>query len=85
MKCLVKEIENEGLASFLGKRVTIFCGVFIYTGKMVGCNETCVKLEDAFIVYETGGFTEKNWKDAQKLPYDWYVQTRSIESFGPLK
>ena len=58
---------------------------YIYTGTLTGVNETCVLLTDAAIVYETGSFTEKNWKDAQKLPHDWYVQTASIESFGKLK
>ena len=52
---------------------------------MTGVNETCVLLTDAAIVYETGAFTETDWKDAQKLPHDWYVQTASIESFGKLK
>lgn len=85
MKCLVKEVENEGLAGLLGQTVTFFCGVYIYTGKMVGVNETCVKLTDAKIVYETGELTSKTWKDAQSLPNDWYVQTAAIESFGVLK
>ncbi len=43
------------------------------------------KLTDASIVYETGVLTDKNWKDAQKLPNDWYVQQTAIESFGVLK
>ena len=85
MKVMVTEVENEGLEALMGKRVTLFCGVYIYTGKLVGVNDTCVKLEDAGIVYETGPFTESHWKDCQKLPNDWYVATQSIESFGVLK
>ena len=85
MRVLVNEVENEGLFALMGKRVTLFCGVYIYTGKLVGVNDTCVKLEDAGIVYETGSFNEKNWKDCQKLPNAWYVTTQSIESFGELK
>lgn len=85
MKVLVNEVENEGLLALMGKRVTLFCGVYIYTGKLVGVNETCVKLEDAGIVYETGSFTDNKWKDCQPLPKDWYVTTQSIESFGELK
>lgn len=85
MKMIVTEIENEGLEALMGKRVTLFCGVYIYTGKLVGVNQTCVKLEDAGIVYETGPFNERHWKDCQKLPNDWYVSTQSIESFGVLK
>ena len=85
MKVLVNEVENEGLFALMGKRVTLFCGVYIYTGKLVGVNDTCVKLEDAGIVYETGPFRDKKWKDCQSLPKDWYVTMQSIESFGELK
>lgn len=28
MKIIVEEVENEGLESLLGKRVTLFCGVY---------------------------------------------------------
>ena len=85
MKVLVQEKEGEGLESFLGKAITLFCGVYIYTGKVVGVNDTCIKLSDAKIVYETGELTSKSWKDAQPLPHDWYVTTQSIESFGEMK
>ena len=85
MKILVKEADSEGLESLLGKRVTLFCAAYIYTGKLIGVNQTCVKLEDASIVYETGELTTSSWKDAQKLPKDWYVQLSSVESFGELK
>jgi len=83
MKVLVNEVENEGLDSLLGQTVTLWCGVYIYTGKLVGVNSTCVKLENAMIVYETGEFTSKTWKVAQSLGTDsWYVQVQAIESFG---
>jgi len=86
MKVMVTEVENEGLDALLGQRVTLFCGVYIYTGKLVGVNDTCVKLENAGIVYETGPFNQKNWKDMQCFGGDeWYVATQSIESFGILK
>ena len=85
MKVLVKEDTNEGLEALMGQVVTLFCGVYIYSGTLVGVNDTCVKLEDAGIVYETGPFTDKGWSDRQALPHDWYVTTQSIESFGLLK
>jgi len=85
MKKIITEVEGEGLVSLLGERVTLFCANYIYTGKLAGVNETCVLLEDASIVYETGAFTETKWKDAQALPNKWYVQTNAIESFGVLK
>lgn len=85
MKMIVETTKAEGLESLLGQRITCFCLNYIYTGKLVGVNETCVKLEAVSIVYETGDFTDKDWKDAQLLPNDWYVQIATIESFGVLK
>ena len=85
MKVLVKEIENEGLNCLIGKRVTLFCCRYIYTGELVGVNDDCVKLSDCGIVFETGSFNDKSWKDYQKLPNDFYVAKQSIESFGELK
>jgi hypothetical protein len=85
MKVLVEEKQGEGLESLLGKVVTLFCCRYIYTGKLVGGNDTCVKLAEAGIVYETGSLDNDKWDDMQKLPNDWYVQTSSIESFGLLK
>ena len=85
MKKLITEVENEGLLKLIGERITLFCANYIYTGKLIGVNETCVLLENAAIVYETGPLSDKSWKDAQPLPQNWYVQTAFIESFGLLK
>jgi hypothetical protein len=87
MKKLVKveEVEGDGLIGLMGENVTLFCLNYIYTGKLVGVNDTFVKLEKAAIVYETGSFSDPKFKDAQNLPNDWYIQVSSIESFGKLK
>lgn len=85
MKLMVKEVSGEGFEGLMGQRVTLFCSAYIYTGELVGVNTDCVKLTDASIVYETGSLTDKNWKDAQRLPNDWYVQKSAIESFGIMK
>jgi len=85
MKKIVQEVTGEGLEKLLGERVTLFCLNYIYTGLLAGVNETCVLLEQAAIVYETGELTSKTWKDAQALPGPWYVQRGAIESFGILK
>jgi hypothetical protein len=84
MKKIIDD-ETDGLESLLGERVTFWCVNYIYTGKLVGVNDSCVKLTDAAIVYETGELDAKSWKDAQSLPNDWYVQLSAIESFGVLK
>jgi hypothetical protein len=81
----VTEVEGEGLMGLMGQRITLFCLNYIYTGTLVGVNETCVKLDDPAIVYETGAFTDKYWKDAQKLPNSLYVQLACVESFCVLK
>ena len=81
MKKLVEEVECEGLEILLGEQVTLFCVNYIYTGKLVGINDKYVKLEKASVVYETGAFTDKSFKDAQLLPRDLYVMTASVESF----
>lgn len=85
MRVIVDEISGEGLDGLLGQVITLFCMNYIYTGKLVGINDTCVKIEGAKIVYETGALTDKAWKDAQALPGSWYVRTGAIESFGLLK
>ena len=85
MKKLIEDVENEGLISLMGEVVTLFCMNYFYTGKLIGVNETCVLLKDPSIVYETGSFADKIWKDAQKLPNNIYVMINSIESFGVIK
>jgi len=78
-----KEVKEEGFLSLLGQNVEIFCGVYIYAGKLVGVNTTCVKLANPHLVYETGGFLDKKYKDAQPMGREYhYVATTLIESFG---
>jgi predicted DNA binding protein len=85
MKKLVEEVQGEGLVKFLGERITLFCANYIYTGKLIGVNDDCVLLSDCGIVYETGSFTDKKWKDYQVFPNDHYIMKQSIESFGIIK
>ncbi len=80
----VTEVDGEGLEGLLGQSVTLFCANYIYAGKLEGVNDTCVKLAEAAIVYETGPFMEPKWTDAQKLPNAVYVQIAAIESFTVL-
>jgi len=79
----VTEVEGEGLEALLGEQVLLFGLNYIYAGKLSGVNDTFVQLEEASIVYETGPFNTKGYKDAQTLPGNaWYVQRGAIESFG---
>lgn len=85
MKKIVEDTQ-EGLLSLLGERVLILTAGYFYEGKLVGVNDSCVKLSDPGIVYETGSFKESTYKDLQKLHADeWYVSTGLIESFGRSK
>ena len=79
------EVEEEGFLALIDEVITIFCLNYIYTGKLIGVDDTCVLLEDPSIVYETGSFSDDDWKDVQKLPNNWRVQMSCIESFGVLK
>ena len=81
----VVEVANEGLISLLGETITCFCMNYIYTGVLEGVNDTCILLTSPKIVYETGDFSSKDWKDAQALPNQLYIQTGAIESFGIVK
>ena len=82
----VTEVEGEGLEALLNENVLLFGLNYIYAGKLIGVNTNFVKLENAKIVYETGAFSDKEYKDAQALPgSSWYVQTSAVESFGPGK
>ena len=81
----VQDVDNEGFMALIGKRITCFCMNYIYTGDLTGVNDTCILLENPSIVYETGSFDTKTWKDAQKLPNSLYLQTTAIEAFGEIK
>ena len=79
----VVEVEGQGLEALLGEDVMLFCLNYIYAGKLTGVNEKDIVLENAHIVYETGAFSDKKFKDAQALPVsEWRVKTSAIESYG---
>lgn len=78
----VAEVEGEGLESLLGEKVQLWCMNYIYTGKLVGVGEDCVRLEDAGVVYETGALDADSWSDMQRVPKPLYVRIGAIESFS---
>lgn len=83
MKKLIED-ENEGLLSLIGEDdFTVFTSGYFYHGKLVGVNETCIKIENPSIIYETGKFSDTGFKDIQPLCVKyWYISIGSIESFG---
>lgn len=85
MKVLM-EIKEEGLESLIGKKIILFCANYFYTGKLIGVNKSFVKLENPAIVYETGPFTDKQYKDEQPIgTKEHFVRIPAIESFGEAK
>ena len=85
MKRIVKSNEISGFDSMLGKKVILFCGVYIYTGILSGVNDDHIELSKPKLVYETGELSSGNWKDAQILLCPWRVMRQGIESWGPAK
>jgi hypothetical protein len=85
MKTEYKENEDKLLDNLLGKRVTFFCCRYIYTGDFISYDDDTILLKNGGIVYETGSFDTKEWKDYQELPNDVYISRQSIESFGIIK
>ena len=77
----VVEVENEGFISLLGQQVEIRCNVYIYAGKLVGVNDTCIKLDNMAIVYETGPHQDKAYKDAQKVGDGQYIQLAKYHAY----
>jgi len=75
----------KDLISLMGQRITVWCMNYIYTGKLTEVNADCIRLENAAVVYETGPFNEKEWRDAQALPNPVYVMLTAVESYMVLK
>ena len=77
--------QESGFLAVIGEKVTLYCGIYIYTGKLVGVNDDHLELADALLVYETGELASGAWKDAQRLPAPHRVMRQAIESWGPAK
>lgn len=78
----VTEVDGEGLESFLGKRIFIVAQSYFYAGTLTGINSTCVLLEDALFILESGDFAAKGYTNAEKIPGGkMYVQKSAIECF----
>ena len=84
MKKLVKveEVAGEGFLALMGQNVYILSMNYHYTGKLVGVNDTFVKLENGHIVYNSGKHSDSKFADAQKVADELYIQLNSVESFS---
>jgi hypothetical protein len=84
MKRLI-ETEEGGFASMLGEKICVYGAIYIYAGKLIGVNKDHIELDEAEIVYETGGMQTESWETSEKLPGVWRIQIASIESWGVSK
>ena len=95
MKQLIKvqEVEEEGFLALMNKEILVFAYNYIYTGTLVGVNDTFIKLEGARLVYDIGELGGKlvfeTWPFKYSEPTEkaiprkvWYIQQSAIESFG---
>lgn len=77
------DVKDAGLPSLLNEKVILFCANYFYTGTLTGVNKTFVLLTDPAIVYETGPFGDKQWKDEQSLHVkELYVRVSMIEAYA---
>lgn len=86
MKRLVEEVEDDGFSPFLGENVTLLCMNYFYTGKLVAVNKEFLELANPAIVYETGEWSSKKYKDVQLLGCPILrVRVAAIEAYGVIK
>jgi hypothetical protein len=81
MKKIIETTCSIGLDSLLGEEVLLLCANYFYAGELIAVNGEAVELKDASIVYETGEWSAKSWKDAQKVGGSIFVRTQSIEAY----
>jgi len=85
MKRLIEDDSASGFDTMLGEKICLFCGVYFYTGELVGVNSDHLELKSPKLIYETGELSTGGWKNAQDLPSPWRVMLQGIESWGPAK
>ena len=66
----VVEVPEEGFLALLGQTITCFCAVYIYTGKLVGVNEDCIKLEAPKIVLGSRSGS-RSWSESWSESWSW--------------
>ena len=79
----IKELEN--LDDLVGETYLFQCARYIYHGKVKKVTADCIELENAGVVFETGGYSSKKPEDRQKLPHNAFVMRQSIEAFYKMK
>jgi hypothetical protein len=82
----ITQDDSTAYDKMLGKRVTIICAKYIYTGRVTGVNTDTIEVSEAEITYETGPWTNKKYADSQTLPCENIdIWKGSIESAFVMK
>ena len=75
--------DGPGLEAFLGQPILLLCQNYFYHGILYAVLDDFILLKEPSIVYETGTWADKQYKDIQRLPAEyWRVMRASIESYG---
>ena len=81
MKRLCEDDTQSGLEDMIGETVFLMCSAYFYHGKLEALSATDIELSDAFIVYETGPWSEAGFKDKQKLPNNVFIKLHAVEAY----
>ena len=79
------ETNESAFEQLAGKTITCLCINYFYTGQLIGVNETSILLKNPKIIYETGEWSASDWKDAQEVCGELFINISAIESFGVIK
>ncbi len=72
MQDTVETLNKEGLEGLLGLTITLFCMNYIYTGKLVGINNNCIKLENPKGITSSGLSTGPIFQEIAKYIIDYF-------------
>jgi adenylosuccinate synthase len=84
MEQFPEEFAKESINSLdklIGQTLMFKCVNYFYYGTVKEVNNQFITLENASVVFETGGYEKKEAEDFQKLPHNAYVMIDSIEAF----
>ncbi len=68
------------------KTVVVMCANYIYTGRLIRVAPDSLVLAEPSIIYETGKWSDADWKMAERLPTDeYYVERSGVEGMFAVK
>ena len=64
------------------RKVCVIANSYIYYGTYRGVWGGSVVLGDAYVIYDTGPWSDKEWKTAEYLGKEWAITMSHVESWG---